>query len=72
MRDHNGSKPKAEWKPPPDYKSALAKAHDAQKQKEKKEKDAKGEKGQCKPSVRTMIKMQPVTTMTHTHNMVKS
>ena len=45
MRDHNGSKPKAEWKPPPDYKSDLAKARDAQKLKEKKEKDAKGKKG---------------------------
>ena len=27
MRDRNGSKPKAQWKPPPDYKSAPAEAH---------------------------------------------
>ena len=45
MRDHNGSKPKPEWKPPPDYKSALAKARDDQKLKEKKEKDTKAKKG---------------------------
>ena len=45
MRDHKGSKPKAQWKPPPDYKRNLAKARDAQKLKEKKEKDAKGTKG---------------------------
>ena len=45
MRDHNGSKPNAEWKPPPDYKGALAKARDAQKLKEKEEKDAKAKKG---------------------------
>ena len=45
MRDHNSSKPEAEWKPPPDYKSALAKARDAQRIKDKKEKDSKSKKG---------------------------
>ena len=45
MRDHNGSNPKAEWKPPPDYKSALAKARNAQELKEKKKNDSKGKKG---------------------------
>ena len=45
MRDHDGSKPEAEWKPTPDYKNVLAKARGAQKLKEKKEKDAKGKKG---------------------------
>ena len=39
-----GPSPKAEWKPPPKYKSALAKTRDAQKLKEKKEKNAKGKK----------------------------
>ena len=44
MRDHNGSKPTAEWKPPPESKGALAKARDAQKLQEKKE-NTKGKKG---------------------------
>ena len=29
MKSHNGSKPKAEWKPPPGYKNAIAKTRDA-------------------------------------------
>ena len=39
MKDHNGSKPKKDWRPPPGYKSALAKARDAEKAKNAKDKD---------------------------------
>lgn len=31
MADHNGNKPKGEWKPPPRYESAIGKARDAAK-----------------------------------------
>ena len=35
-KDHNGSKPVKDWRPPPSYESALAKARKAQKAKEEK------------------------------------
>ena len=31
MKEHNGDKPKKDWRPPPGYKSAIAKARDAAK-----------------------------------------
>ena len=38
MKDHNGSKPVKDWRPPPNYESALAKARKAKKAKEEKPK----------------------------------
>ena len=40
MKKENGSKPKKDWRPPKGYKSAIAKARDAQREKDKKERRA--------------------------------
>ena len=39
MKEANPGKPKAEWKPPKGYKSAIAKARDAEREKQKREKE---------------------------------